>query len=227
MKSLYNKKGHRRGEGERGPFAFFAVGAVVVLAAVFVIGLQVGRVIEKDAATPDRRGEKNAASKAGQGTASPAGASDIRKDLGSFSEETLKVPVVPPPYASSDVNEVEKKLTFQETLAKKEATTVPLMKPTKKDHAASRGTAAAGSGARTYAVQAGSFRDRKSAEACRKRLEKAGYAVRIVTAERKDRVRVFRVVAGPYPDVEAARKAVRRLKVEMKIDAFLTQGEAG
>jgi hypothetical protein len=76
VKSLYNKKGHRRGEGERGPFAFFAVGAVVVLALVFVIGLQVGRVIEKGAAAPDVRGGKSAS------------ASDIRKDLGSFSEET-------------------------------------------------------------------------------------------------------------------------------------------
>lgn len=213
MKSLYNKKGHRRGEGERGPFAFFAVGAVVVLAAVFVIGLQVGRVIEKGAAVPDVRGGKSA----------PAG--DIRKDLGSFSEETLKVPVVPPPFASSDVNEVEKKLTFQETLAKKEATTVPLVRPAQMDNAAPRGSAA--SGARKYSVQAGSFHDRKAAEACRKRLEKAGYAFRIVATARKDREKIFRVVAGPYPDAEAARKAVRRLKNEMKIDAFLMRGEAG
>ncbi len=216
MKSLYNKKGHRRGEGERGPFAFFAVGAVVVLAAVFVIGLQVGRVIEKGAAAPEGRGGKNAP------------ASDIRKDLGSFSEETLKVPVVPPPFAASDVNEVEKRLTFQETLAKKEATTVPLVRPAQKDNAAPRGSAAAAaSGARKYSVQAGSFRDKRVAEACRKRLDKAGYAVRIVAAARKDREKVFRVVAGPYPDVEAARKAVRRLKNEMKIDAFLMQEEAG
>jgi cell division septation protein DedD len=216
VKSLYNKKGQRRGEGERGPFAFFAVGAVVVLAAVFVIGLQVGRVIEKGAAAPESRGGKS----------SPA--SDIRKDLGSFSEETLKVPVVPPPFASSDLNEVEKKLTFQETLAKKEATTVPLVRPAQKDNAASRGSTAAGaSDVRRYSVQAGSFREKKAAEAFRKRLDKAGYAVRIVAAAKKDRGKVFRVVAGPYPDVETARKAVRRLKNEMKIDAFLTQGEPG
>jgi cell division septation protein DedD len=216
VKSLYNKKGHRRGEGEGHSFAFFAVGAVVVLAAVFVIGLQVGRVVEKGAAAPDVRGGKTA----------PAG--DIRKDLGSFSEDTLKVPVVPPPYASSDVNEVEKRLTFQETLAKKEATTVPLVRPAQKDNADSRGSAAAGgSGVRKYSVQAGSFRDRKAAEAFRKRLDKAGYAVRIVSAARKGREKIYRVVAGPYPDAEAAKKVVRRLKNEMKIDALLTQGEAG
>lgn len=76
-------------------------------------------------------------------------------------------------------------------------------------------------------MQAGSFRDRRAAEACRKRLEKAGYAVRIVAAARKDREKIFRVVAGPFPDAEAAKKAVRKLKNEMKIDAFLMRGEAG
>jgi cell division protein FtsN len=203
-------------EGERGPFAFFAVGAVVVLALVFVIGLQVGRVIEKGAAAPDVRGGKSAS------------AGDIRKDLGSFSEETLKVPVVPPPFAPSDVNEVEKRLTFQETLAKKEVTTVPLVRPAQLENTAPRGSAAAkASGAWKYSVQAGSFRDRRAAEACRKRLEKAGYAVRIVAAARKDREKIFRVVAGPFPDAEAAKKAVRKLKNEMKIDAFLVRGEAG
>lgn len=216
MKSLYNKRGHRRGEGEGHSFAFFAVGAVVVLAAVFVIGLQVGRVVEKRAAAPDVRGGKSAP------------AVDIRKDLGAYSEETQKVPVVPPPFASTTVNEVEKKLTFQETLSKKDPTTVPLVKPAKKDDAASRGSAAAaGSGVRKYSVQAGSFRDKKAAEAFRKRLDEAGYAVRIVPAAKKNREKVFRVVAGPYPDAEAGRKAVRRLKKEMKIDAFLTQGESG
>jgi cell division protein FtsN len=216
VKSLYNKRGQRRGEGEGHSFAFFAVGAVVVLAAVFVIGLQVGRVVEKGAAVPDTGGKKSAP------------AVDIRKDLGAFSEDTLKVPVVPPPDAKTTVNEVEKRLTFQETLAKKEATTVPLVRPAQKDNTASRGPGASvGSGVRKYSVQAGSFRDRKAAETFRKRLDKAGYAVRIVPAAKKDRGVIYRVVAGPYPDAEAARKAVRRLKNEMKIDAFLTQGEEG
>jgi hypothetical protein len=29
---------------------------------------------------------------------------------------------------------------------------------------------------------------------------------------------------GPFPDIEEARKAVRRLKDEMKIDAYMFQG---
>ena len=208
MKSLYNKKGQRRGDGERNPFAFFAVGAVVVLAAVFVIGLQVGRVVEKGAAVPDAPDGKNAG--------------DIRKDLGSFSEEAQKVPVVPPPIASSDVNEVEKKLTFRETLASKEATTVPLVRPAQKGGAAPQGAGAAEG--RKFIVQAGAFRDKGAAETRRKRLEKAGYAVRIVKAARKNRESVFRVLVGPYSDGEAARKAVRRIRGEMKIDATLMKG---
>lgn len=212
MKSLYNKKGQRRGDGERNPFAFFAVGAVVVLALVFVIGLQVGRVVEKGAAPPDARGGKS------------AGAGDIRKDLGSFSEEALKVPVVPPPMASSDVNEVEKKLTFRETLSNKEATTVPLVRPAQKGEGVPAGTAAGDPGGRKHFVQAGAFRDKGTAEARRKRLEKAGYAVRIVKTARRNRESVFRVLVGPYSDGEAARKAVRRMRGEMKIDALLVKG---
>jgi cell division septation protein DedD len=225
VKSLYNKKGHRRGEGEGHSFAFFAVGAIVVLAAVFVIGLQVGRVIEKDAAGNEGQGRKDATPPVNQGAGARAGTSDIRKDLGSFSEETLKVPVVPPPDAKTTVDEVEKRLTFQETLAKKEATPVPLVRTARKAAAPPPGAeAAAASGARKYVVQAGAFRDNAAAEAFRKRLEKAGYAVRVVRKKGKSREGVFRVLAGPYPDGEAARKAVRRLKDEMKIDAFLLQG---
>jgi cell division septation protein DedD len=210
VKSLYNKKGQRRGDGERNPFAFFAIGAVVVLAAVFVIGLQVGRVVEKGAAVPGAPDGKN------------AGAGDIRKDLGSFSEEAQKVPVVPPPIASSDVNEVEKKLTFRETLANKEATTVPLVRPAQKGGAAPQGAGVAEG--RNFIVQAGAFRDKGAAETRRKRLEKAGYAVRIVKAARKNRESVFRVLVGPYSDGETARKAVRRIRGEMKIDATLMKG---
>jgi hypothetical protein len=102
-------------------------------------------------------------------------ASDIRKDLGAYSEEAVKVPIVPPPDAKSTVNEVEKKLTFQETLAKKEPTPVPLVRAAQKDNTVSPGgEAARASGARKYVVQAGAFREKRTAEAYRKRLDKAG-----------------------------------------------------
>jgi cell division protein FtsN len=228
VKTLYNRKGQRRGEGERHQYAFFAAGAIVVLAAVFVIGLQVGRVIEKSSAAPDIRAGKNAASSPGQPAATPSVAGDIKKDIGSYSEDAAKVPVVPPPDARTTVNEVEKKLTFRETLAKKEATPVPLVRTTRKDNTVTQGAEAArSSSAGKYHVQAGAFRDKGGAEAQRKRLDKAGYAARVVKTAKKNRETVFRVMVGPFPDGEAARKAVRRLKEEMKIDALMIQGKAG
>jgi septal ring-binding cell division protein DamX len=224
VKTLYNKKGQRRGEGERHPFAFFAIGAIVVLAAVFVIGLQVGRVIEKSSSAPDAHGGKNAPSPGSQ-AAPPVVTSDIRKDLGAYSEEAVKVPIVPPPDAKSTVNEVEKKLTFRETLAKKEPTPVPLVRAAQKDNTVSSGgETARASGARKTVVQAGAFREKRTAESYRKRLDKAGYSVRVVQAARKNGEKYYRVLVGPFPDIEEARKAVRRLKDEMKIDAYMFQG---
>ncbi len=222
MKSLYNKKGHRRLDGDRRSFAFFAVGAIVVLAAVFIIGLQVGRYIEKPSGAPDAGAGKTAPPPGDHAGAAAAG--DIRKDLGSFSEEAAKVPIVPPPPPRT-VGEVEKSLTFQETLAKKEATTVPLVQPAKKGGGAEPGASAPKtSGAARYQVQAGAFREKGTAEAQRKKLEKAGYSSRVVKSVRKNRESVFRVLVGPYSDAEAARKAVRKLKNDMKIDALMIKG---
>lgn len=222
MKSLYNKKGQRRMDGDRRSFAFFAVGAVVVLAAVFVIGLQAGRYIEKGSGAPDAGAAKAAPSPDGHAAAPDAG--DIRKDLGSFSEEAAKVPVVPPPPPRT-MSEVEKSLTFRDTLAKKEATTVPLVQPAKKGGAAAPGAVAPrGQAAAGYQVQAGAFREKGAAESQRKKLEKAGFPSRVVKTYRKNRENVFRVIVGPYSDAEAARKAVRRMKSDMKIDALMIKG---
>lgn len=221
MKTLYNKQGRRRGEGEGHSYAFFAAGAIAVLAAVFVIGLQVGRVIERDAAVADGRGGKTPPAPESQGTSPGPGAVDIRKDLGAFSEEASKVPVVPPPIAG---NEGEKRFTFQETLEKKEATVVPLVRPKKEVAGAPVARPGHPAAARKYLVQAGAFRDKGGAEVQRRKLAKAGYSVRVVQASGKNRERYFRVLLGPFPDGEAAKKAVRRLKNEMKIEAYLTQG---
>jgi len=224
VKYLYNKRGSRKGEGEKHPFAFFALGAIGVVAAIFVIGLQVGRVIEKNGTAREETAVKNAAT-ASPGAASSRGTADIRKDLGAFSEDAMKVPVVPPPDAKSDVNEVEKNLTFRDTLAKMEAKPVPLVKPTPKENAARPAQDKARvSPGKTYLVQAGSFRDRKAADAYRARIAKAGFAARVVASEGKNRKDYFRVLLGPFADRESARKAARRLKAEMKVDAFLLAG---
>jgi cell division septation protein DedD len=201
------------------------VGAIVILAAVFVIGLQVGRVIEKSAVSPETRSVKSAVPAVTKNAPVKGDATDIRKDLGSYSEEAVKVPVVPPPDARTTVNEVEKGLTFQETLQRKDASPGPLLRPSRTDNTAvSKGRDGRDTGGQKYAVQAGSFRDKGAAEACRKRLENAGLTVRVVKADAKNGDKYYRVMVGPFTEKGAARKAVQKLKNEMKIDAFLRPG---
>jgi cytochrome oxidase assembly protein ShyY1 len=50
VRTLFNKRrGYRGSDRERSQFAFFVVGTVVLLAVSFVLGVQVGRIIEKNA----------------------------------------------------------------------------------------------------------------------------------------------------------------------------------
>lgn len=226
MKYLYNKRKYRRGDGERHSFAFFAVGAVVVLAAVFVIGLQVGRMIEKSAATSDGlSGKGTGARQAGSGTQQRSAAKEVGKDLGAFSEEAGKVPVVPPPNAKVTAGDVEKRLTFQETLSRKETGPVALVQAAKKDNAAV--LIGAEDGGKKYVVQAATFRDKGKAESFRKRLADAGYAVRLAKGTGKNRERLYRVLIGPFADRESAKKAVENLRREMQVEAYLLPGQAG
>ncbi len=226
MKYLYNKKGRRWGEGDRHSFAFFAVGAIVVLAAVFVIGLQVGRVVEKNAASVDgRQGKTSLSPQAGKDPVRVAAGSDIGRKLGAFSEEAGKVPAVPPPDAKATAAEVEKSLTFQDSLSRKEAGPVALVAAAPKDNPPPQGKTE--SGKKRYIVQAGSFRDKGKAESFRKRLVQAGFAVRLVRGTGKNREKYYRVLVGPYAEREAARKAVEKLKSEMQVEARLLPGGAG
>ena len=211
MKTLYNRK-HAGGDGERRSFAFFVVGGLAVLAAVFLIGLQVGRYVEKTGAS---RGDQ--AAKPGQDNAT-----DIRKDLGAYSEEAAKVRAVPPPDADNAVKETEKSVTFPETLARKEPGPVPLVRP---DGARKEGASAGKATGREkpFLVQSAVFRSKASARGMKARLSKAGYPAKVVESRGKKGVR-FRVLVGPYSGKEAALKTIRKLKAEMKINAVLVRG---
>jgi len=219
VRSLYNKKRNfRRAEGERSQFAFFVVGAVVLLAVAFVIGLQVGRVVEKNAER--RRNEANKV--AGPIEIGKENDSEIRKDIGVFAEEAGKVPPVPPPSADARLTETEKSLTFRETLSKKESAPVLLVKPapgkTGSDPAASHP-----GGPAKRMIQVAAFRDRKAAEAFRKRLEKDGWKTAVVQGPGGKSGDYHKVVVGPYPERDAANLAIRKLKSEWKMNAFLVQ----
>jgi cell division protein FtsN len=90
---------------------------------------------------------------------------------------------------------------------------VPLEKPD-----AARGKEKGG-----VVVQAGAFKDREKAETRRKKMEKAGFSVRLSRSGKDGESGLYLVLAGPYPDRESARGAVSRLKSEQKIDAILQQ----
>lgn len=223
MKNLYNKRGSRIGGGERHPFAFFAIGTIVILAAVFVIGLQVGRVVEKNAVTGIQSPEAKGAAQEARTTGPGGPGNDIRKDLGAFSEDAAKLPVVPPPDAKGAVDEVEKRITFQESLPRKEDKPLPLAPASPSDGKGVSGTA--GAATRKYAIQAGAFRDPKAAETCRRKLEKAGYAVRTIRYEdRKTGKRIHRVLLGPFSDKATAHRTAVKLKEKFQIHAFVTPG---
>ena len=157
MRYLYNKKrGFRSGEGERFPFAFFVVGAVVLLAVAFVLGLQVGRIVEKHA----EKRRQEAGKFGGPIVIGKETGSQIGKDLEVFSEDAGKVAPVTPPSADEHLNKTEKSLTFRETLAKKEPDPVLLVKPAPGKPAPEPASAVPKAPAGKLMVQVAAFREK-------------------------------------------------------------------
>ncbi|MGE5188563.1 MAG: SPOR domain-containing protein [Gemmatimonadota bacterium] len=209
MKTLYNRR-YRGGNGERRSFAFFAVGGLAVLAAVFVIGLQVGRYVEKTGTPREGQADRPARDNA----------ADIRKDLGAFSEEAAGVRAVPPPDAKDDARATERSVTFPETLARKDPGPMALVRPRGAKAAAGRPAAPPD---KPFLVQSAVFRNKGSAQDMRARLLKAGFPAKIVESRGTKGV-LFRVLVGPFAARDAAVKTVRKLKSEMKIDAVIVRG---
>ena len=210
MKTLYNKKyGGREGHS----FAFFVVGGVAVLAAVFLIGLQIGRYIEKNSPSREDQGGKTGRDNA----------ADIRKDLGVFSEEAAKVRPVPPPDVDNGAKETEKSVTFPETLGGKSPGPTPLVHPDAKGKGAPSGGNAVAPRGKPYLLQSAVFRNKGSAQEMTARLSRAGYPAKVVESRGKKGA-LFRVLVGPYAGKDAAVKTKRKLKAEMKIDAVLVRG---
>jgi cell division protein FtsN len=231
VRVLYNKKGGR-GDGDRQSFAFFIVGAVVVLIAVFLIGIYFGRELEKgggpafDNHAYRSAGEGQKAEWAVQGqAAADHGPDNVRKEMSSFSEEAVRVPVVPPGRAEAVAPpaEAEPPLTFHESLARKDDEPVPLEKPSQKapDAKSAKGADKREGG---FTIQAGAFKDKDKAESRKAVMEKAGFSVRIARSGNGGKDGLYVVVAGPYSDRESARGAISRLKSEHKIDAILSKG---
>lgn len=217
MRSLYNRKGLRRGGGERHSFAFFATGAAAVLAAVFLIGLQAGRVIEKKSAQKEVGGGKPG----GPIVVGKESASEIRREIGAFSEEAENLPSVPPPGAEERVRETERSLTFREALEKKDPAPAVLSRSPAAEPASEREAATRAPREGLVYVQAAAFRDRDAAERMRVRLERAGFpGVTIAGAAGRENA-LHRVLVGPYAGRKAAARTMERIAAELGVKAFL------
>jgi cell division protein FtsN len=222
VRFLRHRGGYRR-DADRQSFAFFIIGAIVVIAVAFFIGLQVGRVLEKDGAERDRTAGKTPSQPSGTNTgARGAGGADIRKEMSAFSEDASKVPAVPAqpfPAASAgeELRQTERSATFPEALSRKEAAPQPLVAPGVKS-----GEPAAGDG--TYALQAGAMKNRETAEAVRKRLAASGYKAKVVPGTDRNGGAIYRVRVGPFESREAAGKAMKAIRTQMKIDVILVKG---
>jgi cell division protein FtsN len=221
VRTLFSKRrGYRGADRERSQFAFFVVGTVVLLAVSFVLGIQVGRIIEKSA----EKRRREASRVAGPIEIQKHTESEIRKDLGVFSEEAGKVPSVDLPSAGARLNETEKNLTFRETLAKKEPEPVLLVKPSPGKTAGKKTSSAKTPSSGDLMVQAAAFRSRNMAESFKKKLEKSGFQAKVVHRKSGKSAGYYKVVVGPFPTKDAANRAIRKLKSEWKVKAFLVRG---
>lgn len=216
MRTLFRKPPPRRGAGGGSSFSFLAIGAVAILAVVFLLGFQVGRMVEKR-----KDGTAGGFGKGGVIETAEEGKGEVGKDLGAFSEEASRIPAVPPPSAKEQVLETERDLTFKDTLVRKNPEPLPLLKPEPVGKAP--GSPARAAPVASYRIQAGAFREKASAEALRSRLERSGYPSQVVP-RRSAKGTVHRVYVGPYRDKGDAERDLSRIRTELKIEAILVKG---
>jgi cell division septation protein DedD len=228
VKALYNKKSFRS-EGGRQSFAFFIVGAVVVLVAVFLVGIYFGRELEKGGAPfSDNHAFKTAgegprAEWAVQGANGPVRAGDnIQREMGKFSEEAVRVPVVPPGRPDYVPPEQDNALTFQDSLSKEDPEPVPVDKPREKSGPA-KGVPPPAKKSTGTLIQAGAFKDKEKADVRLKKVEQAGCKAHLGRSGKDGKSGLYVVLAGPYAEKDAARKAISKLKAEQKIDAIIAK----
>ena len=222
MRSLRHKLGFRRGDPDRHSFAFFVVGAFVVIAVAFFLGFQLGRYVEKGA-SKESAGKIALQGPAGENGARISTSAQIRKEMSTFSEEAVKVPAVAPPAATpptagDDLKKTESEATFPDSLSRKDPSPEPMRK--KKEKA----VAAVPSGEAKFMLQAGAMKTVETADALRKRLDRGGYKAKVIHATTRKHGEVYRVRVGPYGSREEAMKAMKAIRTGMKIDVILLKG---
>ena len=222
MRSLRHKLRYRRGDPDRHSFAFFVVGTLVVIAVAFFLGFQLGRYVEKGAGK-EAAGKIAPLSPAGENGIRISTSAEIRKDMSAFSEEASKIPAVPPPAAKpptagDDLKKTESEATFPESLSRKDPSPEPMAKKKEKTKAK------APSGEAKFMLQAGAMKTRETADALRRRLGRGGYKAKVIHATTRKHGEVYRVRVGPFGSRNEAMKAMKAIRVEMKIDVILLKG---
>ncbi|GAB4367145.1 MAG: hypothetical protein Kow00128_11320 [Deltaproteobacteria bacterium] len=214
MKTLYNRRGVRRGDGDRSQFAFFLTGAIVVLAVVFVIGIQVGRLIEKHAAEQEvASGKAGGEILVGKETAGETGPPPGAAGGGEG----------PPPQNPAErIRDTERSVTFRETLEKAGPVSPKLTPSVPAGSAASKPRDAASSASRLY-VQAAAFRNRQGADAMREKLEKAGFSATVSPSMSRKAGMIHRVLVGPYDGKQEAERALRTIAESFRTRPFLVR----
>jgi len=210
VRTVRYKARYRRGDPDRYYNAFFILGALVAVAAIFFIGFQVGRVVEKGAM------KEKGAKKADAGTKEK-----IRKQMTSYSDEAVRIPVVapspppppPPPDADEELKKTEATATFPESLTRKDPAPQPLVKPKAAPESAAK---------KRFILQAAALKTREAAESLKGRLEKEGYKARVILVPGKGKGNdLFKVRVGPHGSKEEALKAMRDIRTALKIDVIL------
>lgn len=208
MRTVRYKARYRRGDPDRYYSAFFVLGALVVVAAIFFIGMQVGRVVEKGAM------KEKTAKKADAGTKERN-----RKQMTASSDEAVRIPVVtppappPPPDADEELKKAEATATFPDSLTRMDAAPPPLVKPKATAESAAK---------KRFILQAAALKTREAAESLKGRLEKEGYKARVIAVPGKTRGKdLYKVRVGPHGSKDEALKAMRDIRTALKIDVIL------
>ncbi len=210
MKTIRYKSYYRRGDSDWHSNAFFFLGALVVISVAFFFGFQVGRIVEKDAAK-----ERIAAKVAGEKKAV------IRKEMSSYSDEAVRIPVVAPPPAvppadaGEQLRETEAAATFPESLTRKDPAPQPLVKPKQKAPGGNNGKS-------KFLLQAGALKSKEAADALRGRLEREGFRSKVLRIAGKEKGGdLYKVRIGPHGSREEAFKAMKAIESTLKIDVIL------
>lgn len=220
MRGFRHNLRYRRGDPDRHSFAFFVIGTLVVIAVAVFLGFQLGRYVEKNAARTGKTGSRNPAVENGARAASSA---EIRKDMSEFSEEASKIPGVAPPAAipptaKEDLKKTESEATFRDSLSRKDPSPEPMAKKREKAKVPPP------SGEAKFMLQAGAMKTRETADALRRRLGRDGYKAKVVHATTRRHGEVYRVRVGPFGSRNEAMKAMKAIRVDMKIDVILLKG---